>query len=170
MLAVVTILIFGNLKDCLLKILQLLLQVITNSTQNYVLFGTKTKVEFNGSFLKQDKITYNNRKVINIYLVYEISRNISISDYPTLENCLFGGVSLTKRADINKYKYSGSRIGFDSGGTGRNVIIFGLDMNLSTKIDNRKIYILVLGKGPTQGLEHTLSAEKILQSIIKIFV
>ena len=170
MLAVVTILIFGNLKDCLLKILQLLLQVITNSTQNYVLFGTKTKVEFNGSFLKQDKITYNNRKVINIYLVYEISRNISISDYPTLENCLFGAISLTKRADISKYKYSGSRIGFDSGGTGRNVIIFGLDMNLSTKIDNRKKYILVLGKGPTQGLEHTLSAEKILQSIIKIFV
>ena len=77
---------------------------------------------------------------------------------------------MTKRAHINKYKYSGSRIGFDSGGTGRNVIIFGLDMNLSTKIDNRKKYILILGKGLTQWLEHTLSAEKILQSILKIFV
>ena len=33
-------------------------------------------------------------------------------------------------------------------------------MNLSTKIDNRKKYILILGNGPTQGLEHTLSAEK----------
>ena len=33
-------------------------------------------------------------------------------------------------------------------------------MSLSTKIDNRKKDILILGKGPTQRLEHTLSAEK----------
>ena len=30
----------------------------------------------------------------------------------------------------------------------------------STKTDNKKKDILILGKGPTQGLEHTLSAEK----------
>ena len=29
-------------------------------------------------------------------------------------------------------------------------------MTSSTKIENRKKYILVLGKGPTQRLEHTL--------------
>ena len=81
---------------------------------------------------------------------------------------MFGAVSLTKNADIDKYKYSGYGIGFDrhgffshpSGGTGRNVIIFGVDMSSSTKIDNRKKDILILGKGPTQGLELTLSAEK----------
>ena len=33
-------------------------------------------------------------------------------------------------------------------------------MSSSTQIDNRKKYILILGKGPTKGLEHTLSAEK----------
>ena len=33
-------------------------------------------------------------------------------------------------------------------------------MSSLTKIDNRKKYILILGKGPTQGLEHTMSAEK----------
>ena len=33
-------------------------------------------------------------------------------------------------------------------------------MSSSTKIDNRKKHILFLGKGPTQGLEHKLSAEK----------
>ena len=33
-------------------------------------------------------------------------------------------------------------------------------MSSSTKIDNRKKDILILGKGPLQGLEHTLSAEK----------
>ena len=47
-----------------------------------------------------------------------------------------------------------------SGGTCRNVIIFEVDMSLCAKIDNRKKYLLILGKGPTQGLEHTLSAEK----------
>ena len=75
---------------------------------------------------------------------------------------------MTKNTDIDKYKYSGYGIGFDRHGRfsspgiglGKNVITFGVDMSSSTKIDNRKKYILVLGKGPTQGLEHTLSAEK----------
>ena len=34
-------------------------------------------------------------------------------------------------------------------------------MSSSTKIDNKKKYISIQGKGPTQGLEHTLTAEKI---------
>ena len=33
-------------------------------------------------------------------------------------------------------------------------------MSFSAHIDNKKEDILVLGKGPTQGLEHTLTAEK----------
>ena len=41
---------------------------------------------------------------------------MSISTYPTLENCLFGAVSLTKNADIDQYKYSGYGIGFDRKG------------------------------------------------------
>ena len=32
-------------------------------------------------------------------------------------------------------------------------------MSSSTKIDNRKKDNLILGKDPTQGLEHTISAE-----------
>ena len=34
-------------------------------------------------------------------------------------------------------------------------------MSSSSKIDDRKKAILILGKGPTQGLEHTLGAEKL---------
>ena len=79
--------------------------------------GTKTRVEFNGSCLKQDKISYTHEKIVNIYIVYEISKSINISDYPTLENCLFGEVTLTKNADINRYKYSGYGIGFDIHGS-----------------------------------------------------
>ena len=59
---------------------------------------------------------------------------------------MFGAVSLSKNADIDKYKYSGYEIGFDwhgffshpSDGTGGKVINFGVDMSSSTKIDIRK--------------------------------
>ena len=81
---------------------------------------------------------------------------------------MFGTLNLAKNPDIDKYGYSGYGIGFDIHGSflfpgiglGRNVIIFGVDMSLSTKIDNRKKDILILGKGRTQGLENTLCAEK----------
>ena len=61
---------------------------------------------------------------------------------PTLENCFVGAVRITKNDRTDKYKYSGYGIGFDrhgffshpSSGTGRNVIIIGVDMSLSTKI------------------------------------
>ena len=64
-------------------------------------YGTKTRVEFNESCLKQDKVTLSHGTIENIYIVYEISQNYSISSYQTLENCLFGTVSLTKNADID---------------------------------------------------------------------
>ena len=108
-------------------------------------------------------------KVVNIHIVYEINEKFIISRYPALENSLFGAVTFTKNFDIDKYEYSGYGIGFDrhrffshpNDGSGRNVIIFGVDMSSTTKIDNRKKDILILGKGPTQGLDYTLSAEKI---------
>ena len=52
-------------------------------------YGTKTRAQFNGSCLKQDKVTYNHEEIVNIYIVYEISKNHNISSCPTLENCLF---------------------------------------------------------------------------------
>ena len=75
---------------------------------------------------------------------------------------------MTKNAEIDRYGYSKYGIGFDRHGSfsfpgtglGGNVRVFGVDMSSSTMIDNRKKDILILGIGPTQGLEHTLSAEK----------
>ena len=98
----------------------------------------------------------------------ELGASTSNIEDPTIKNCLFGAVSLTKNADIDKYRYSGYGIGFDrrgsfsfpGGGFGQNVLIFGVDMSSSTHIDNKKKDILVLGRGPTQGLESTLTAEK----------
>ena len=47
------------------------------------------------------------------------------------------------------------------GGFGGNVIILGVDMCSSVHVDNKKKDILILGKGPTQGLgEHLLTVEK----------
>ena len=76
-------------------------------------------------------------------------------------------MTLTKNVDIDKYGYSGFGIGFDRKGSfsfpsdvfGQNVLIFGVDMTFSAHIDNKE-KILVLGIGATQGLEHTLTAEK----------
>ena len=86
-------------------------------TPNLDCYGTKTRVEFNRSCLKQDKITYTHGKAVNIYIIYEIRKSINISDYSTLKNYLFGAVTLTKNADFNKYKFSGHGIGFDSHGS-----------------------------------------------------
>ena len=94
-------------------------------------YGTKARVKFTGSCLQQPKVSYTHGKVVNIYIVYELGAFSPHSDDPTLKNCLFGAVTLTINADIDEYRYSGFRIGFDiksyfsfpGGGFGQNVII-----------------------------------------------
>ena len=108
--------------------------------------GTKTRVEFNGSCLKQDKITSTNRKIVKIYIIYELTGSTSEHNDPTVKYSLFGAVRLTKNAEIDKYGYSGYGIGFDrrggfpfpGGGFGSNVIFFGVDMNSSVHVYNKK--------------------------------
>ena len=113
--------------------------------------GTKTKLKFPGSYLKQDQISYTHGKVVNVYIVYELllyylcASGSNDNDH-TLKNCLSGAVTLTKNADIDKYGYSGYGIGFDrrssfsfpNGRFGQNVLIFGLHMSFSAHIDNKK--------------------------------
>ena len=118
--------------------------------------NAKIRVKFRGSCLKQDKGTYNPRTIVtivNIYIVFEISKNYNISSYPTLENCLFGAVILTKNADMHQYKYSGYGIGFDrkgeltfGNGYGRNVIVFGVNLTNSSNPNNKINNALILGK------------------------
>ena len=83
---------------------------------NYL--GTKIRLKFSGSCLKQDKITQAHGKIVNIYIVYEINKkDNTITSDPTLENCLFGAVTLTKNVNIDRYGYSGYGIGFDRKGS-----------------------------------------------------
>ena len=125
-------------------------------------FGTKTRVKFNGSCLKQDKITYAYGKIINIYIVYELSPNLNYNENVTLGDFLFGAVKLTENDENNKCKYSGQgTFLFPCGGFGQNVIIFGVDMSSSVHVHNKKKDILILVEGPTQGVDDTtLTSEK----------
>ena len=54
--------------------------------------------------------------MVNIYIAYELGASSSHIDDPTLKNCLFGAVTLTKNSDIDTYEYSGYGIGFDGRG------------------------------------------------------
>ena len=118
--------------------------------------------------MKQSNRIFTHKKVVNIYIVYELVASSSHVSDPTLKNCLFKAVTLTKNVEIEKYKYSGYGTGFDRRSTfsfpggefGQNVLIFGVDMSSSIHIDNEKKDILILGRGPTQGLVITLTAEK----------
>ena len=130
-------------------------------------YASKIRVKFTRSCLKQDKVTFNHGQVVNIYIVYELGASGSNDSDPALKNCLFGAVTVTKNVDTEKYWYSGYGIGFDrsgsflfpGGGFGQRVIIFRADMRSSAHIDN-KGKKLIVGIGPTQGLEDRLTAEK----------
>ena len=116
-LVMVVTFITGNLRDCLMKESILLRRLIVVALHSQIIMALKKEVEFNGSCLKQDKITYTHGKVVNICFVYEKSKSINISDYQALEKCLFGAVSLTTKTDIDRNGYSGYGIGFDRHGS-----------------------------------------------------
>ena len=82
-------------------------------TPELIYYDTKTRVKFIRSCLKQSRIPHTHGKVVNIYIAYELDASSSNVNDSTLKNCLFGAVTLTKNADIEKYKYSGYGIGFD---------------------------------------------------------
>ena len=104
----------GNLRDYLTKLLNLLLHLIILLPPLIDYYNTnKIQVKFYGSILRQPKISYTHLNIVNIYMVYEFGASTSDNNDPTLKNCLFGAVTLTKNADIDNYKYSGYGIEFD---------------------------------------------------------
>ena len=55
-------------------------------------YGTKTRVQFTRTCLKQPNFAFTHKKIVNIYIVYELRASSSNSSDPTLKNCLFGAV------------------------------------------------------------------------------
>ena len=103
--------------------------------------------------------------------VWQCFLNVSY-DFGILSPMFLESVFLIKTKKCNGFDTKGT-FGFPAIRFARNVIIFGADISSSPHIDNRKKDILVLGKGCTQRLENTLTAEKLfqlnLQSIIKSY-
>ena len=96
-------------------------------------------MNFNGHCLIKNIISIT-KKLINLYISYTLGPQLRIlnTDF-TLGDCLFRSVKLTNNTDLDKYKYTGYGIGFDSRSEilftdrsyGKNVIIFGADMTSS---------------------------------------
>ena len=76
----------------------------------------RPKIKFDGQYLKQEKVTFTHKNVLNIYIVYEINlwTHPQGADFK-LVNSLFGGVKLTKNVYFDKHKYYGYGTGFDTG-------------------------------------------------------
>ena len=97
--------------------------IIPPTTSNYSLnpklsyYGTETRIQFIGSCLRQPKFTFTHKKIVNIYIFYELRASSFHINDPTLKDRLFDAVTLTKNADIDKYRYSGYEIGFDRRGS-----------------------------------------------------
>ena len=107
-------------------------------------------IKFDRNYLKQEKITFNHGKKVNIYIVYKTIKTNPISNsYPIVQNCFVGEIGFIKNSTINEFKYNGYGIRFDSkgtfshssGGFGLNVLIFGVDMSSSVHTNNKILNI-----------------------------
>ena len=54
--------------------------------------GDKIRLKFNGSCLKQPKLTHTNGKTVNIYVVYELTGSSSNENDPTVRNSLYSAL------------------------------------------------------------------------------
>ena len=119
--------------------------------------GTKTRVKFDGGCLKQDKITFTHEKVV--YNIYKINLwNYVDSRDPTVGDFLFGAAKLVKMLILINTCILDMVLDLmwiGTGGFGKNVIIFEVDVSSSVHVDDKKKDILILGEGPTQGLDDT---------------
>ena len=99
-------------------------------------------------------------KILNVYIAYDLDIWLrKRTNNFKFKNCLFGGTNTIKNNGKEKYLCSGYRITSESAGSwsfgsdfSRNVTIFGVDNSSSSHSDNRKNNCLILGEGPTYGI------------------
>ena len=157
------------------------MSTVTNTKTNLPNFkyDGRMHVHLNGNHFQQIVAGIpNNDDVINIYCVYQLDPIASTRDTSyTIQNSLFGAMQITKNAtDYDKNNYKGYGICFDErskfghtmseGGrthitNGKNVLIFGADINFSIHESNRANHLYIMGDGLTQGInDTTIYAEK----------
>ena len=131
----------------------------------YTAFLHSIKLSENKAAIKFDKypLTVQNSyltKIVNVYIYYDLD---TLPRNPTntfkFKNSLFGTTNIGKNNDKEKYVYKRYRMTFDSAGSwsfnndfARNVIIFSDNNSSLTHADNHKNNFLILGEGPTYGI------------------
>ena len=142
----------------------------------------KLYVYLKGSHFQQNNVLTTNNdhvindNVVNIYIVYKLDPITSRDTTFTIQNALLGAMQITKNADTSKYNYKGYGICFDESEefthvrtrgnfndttTGKNGIIFGVDMSFSKHANNKANNTYVMGKDYVQKInDTTIFAEK----------
>ena len=121
----------GNLKDCQDKAIPAtsIPAILDNSLAsglNYI-NNAKKRLKLNGGCLKQDKLTFKRKDIVNICFIYEINLQLfNLVNKFLLRNSLFDTYSLS-----------------DGLGLGTNVIIFRNENSSSVHIDTRNKNIFV---------------------------
>ena len=93
--------------------LEIIYKYINTLSPSISYYGHIARLKFLGGILQEKTVTYNHKKVVNPYILNEITK-FQYNNNPILTNALFGAIKLTKNADIKKHKYSGYGTGFDS--------------------------------------------------------
>ena len=153
---------------------------VNNSNNNSSTLLNKNNrlgVTFNGNYMKQNKLGYANRKIVNLYIVYELKNKRMDSPDSAVQNGLFGAVKITENANSSHYEYEGygivfyseSSFSFVNKADAKNVIIFGVNTsnktNHSSHSTNKTQNIYVLGKYFVQGINNTtIYAERIYKT------
>ena len=130
-------------------------------------------VTFNGNYMKQNKLGYAHRKIVNLYIVYKLKNRRADNPDFTVQNGLFGAVKITKNVNTSHYKYEGYGICFASESSfsfgnrtdAKNVIFFGVNTKNSSHSTNKIQNIHGLGKDFAQGINiTTIYVEKIYKT------
>ena len=107
-------------------------------------------------------------KILNVYIVYDLDawpknplRSFAV------KSCLFGATSIVKKSNKEIYLYSGcGRIFYRKGEwsfdnwTARNVVIISVDNSSSSHFENCQNNILILGEGPTFGINGSFGSQE----------
>ena len=102
-------------------------------------------------------------KFVNVYIVYDLA---AWSRNPTnnfkFNNFLFGTTNIVRNRDKEKYVYSGYGIIFDSGSSWNfdNDTYRSVDSSSSSHVKNCKNSFLILGLGPTFGINGQFGSAK----------
>ena len=89
---------------------------------------------------------------------------------------MFGTVKLTRNGEKSRYTYNGWWIAFDREGfwsfdndSAKKIVIFGVDTSSLSHTDNQKNNFLVLGEGPTPGINDSTGAteKKLILTLVK---